>query len=179
MPSTSTKLTTADVAGRFLAQVQKLAEGKTIIPVWTTECEKEDLALNLKATNKWSTGYCGSVECFRSCPTKFREQWLALHAHHRGPTGVLLLHKELGRDRKEYSAKGDWIRQTMHHLQDENRVRLPRLPLWAVVQGYDVNLEEERAAQAAATRTGARVVVLARSRIDQSFEPRFVTVQSK
>jgi hypothetical protein len=90
-----------------------------------------------------------------------------------------LLHKELGRDRKEYSAKGDWIRQTMHHLQDENRVRLPRLPLWAVVQGYDVNLEEERAARAAATRTGARVVVLARSRIDQSFEPRFVTVQSK
>jgi hypothetical protein len=90
-----------------------------------------------------------------------------------------LLHNELQRDRKEYGAKVDWIRRSMQHLHELNRERLPHVPLWAVVQGYDIDSEDERAARVAARRSGASMVVVARSRVDQSFEPRFVRVEPK
>ena len=53
--STATKLEGDDIAARFLADVRKLASGKSVVPVWTTECEDIDLPAKLAPGGK-STG---------------------------------------------------------------------------------------------------------------------------
>jgi hypothetical protein len=163
-----------------VAEVSKLAAGKQVIPVWTTECEERDLAPDKQANGGWSTGYCGEVECFHhQCPVKFTEQWQALHATHRGPTAILALQKEFGRDRKEYGAAANWIAGTIKYLDQQKPKALPHKQLWVVVQGYDVNPDEERTARKAALRTEPGAVLVARTRIDQSYEPRIVSAQPK
>src|SRR5262249_14221798 len=62
VPSTADKLEGPDVAARFLTAVRKIAPGKTVIPVWMTECEHDDLAAQLR-NGAASTGLCGSVPC--------------------------------------------------------------------------------------------------------------------
>ncbi|MCI0331716.1 MAG: hypothetical protein L0228_00645 [Planctomycetes bacterium] len=175
--ATTKKLTGNDVAARFVAEVRKLCGPKEIIPVWTTECDREDMAIEKQAQGNWTTGFCGHVDCFDYCLDRFSEQWSALHATHRGPTGVLLLHKELRRDRKEYGGASDWVTHGVRYLKQEKLKALPPEKLWLVIQGYDVSRPEEAAALQAAARTGAGGVVVARTRIDQSYEPRLVRVK--
>lgn len=177
VPSTGTKLAGPDVAGKFLAEIGKSAKGKEVIPVWTIECQHEDLsAEKQRPKGGWSTGLCGSVHCFfGACSKKFAEQWSALHADRRGPTGVLLLHREFQRHRKEYGAAGGWIKEAVKYLeQTANPFSQKRL--WLVVQGYDVSAEEEAAVRRVAAQVQARAVLVARTRIDQSYEPRIVKV---
>jgi hypothetical protein len=124
----------------------------------------------------FSTGYCGDVDCFNTCRTKFNEQWTALHATHRGPTGLLLLHKEFQRDRREYGTPTNWLGFALKYFDRQKPQSTPQQKLWVVVQGYDVTISEEAAARAAAMRIGPGAILVARARIDQSFEPRFVKV---
>src|SRR5262245_14145230 len=144
--STTAKIDAIDVAAKFVVEVRKLATDREVIPVWTMECEEHDLASENQAHGGWSTGYCGRVECFNhQCPVKFAEQWQALHATHRGPTGVLLLHKEFQRDRKEYGAAVNWIVDSIDYLDLQKPKVVARKQLWLVVQGYDVSSDEEAA----------------------------------
>jgi hypothetical protein len=178
VPSTGTKRAGPDAAARFVREIGKAAKGKEVIPVWVTECAQEDLAPEKqRPRGGWSTGLCGAVNCFDTCRKKFAEQWSALHATHRGPTGVLLLHRELQRDRKEYGGPGGWITQAMKYLNEQTAKPFPRERLWLVVQGYDVSAKEEVAARRAAARLQPGVVLVARSRIDQSYAPRIVKVK--
>ncbi len=172
--STATKLGGADTAAKFVAAVRKLAKDKEVIPVWTTECEHEDLSPERqRPKGGWSTGYCDSVNCFDTCAKKFTEQWTALLEGQRGPVGVLALHKEFQRDRKEYGDSAGWISHVMDYL-DKVKPVVGRQRTWLVVQGYDVSAEEEAAARRAAGKTGAGAVLVARARLDQSYEPRIV-----
>jgi hypothetical protein len=178
VPSTSTKRAGPDAAAQFVTEVGKAAKDKLVIPVWVTECAQEDLApAKQRPQGGWSTGLCGSVNCFDTCRKKFAEQWSALHSVHRGPTGVLLLHRELQRDRQEYGGPGGWITQAMKYLDEQTAKPFPRQRLWLVVQGYDVSAEQEAAARRAAAQLQPSVVLVARSRIDQSYEPRTVKVK--
>ena len=179
VPATTAEIKDADVPSRFVAQVGKLAAGKQVIPVWTTECEERDLAPDKQANRGWSTGYCGHVECSQQCPTRFSEQWQALHATHRGPTAILALQKEFGRDRKEYGTAANWIKDTIKYLNQQQPKALPHNQLWVVVQGYDVTPDEERTVRIAALRTEPGAVLVARTRIDQSYEPRIVSAEPK
>jgi hypothetical protein len=180
VPSTTAKIEGNDVAARFLAQARQLAAGKEVIPVWTMECEEHDLASEKQSHGGWSTGYCGQVECFNhQCPINFTEQWQALHANDRGPTGVLLLHKEFQRDRKEYGAPANWIVDSVEYLDQQKPKPVPRKKLWLIVQGYDASPDQETAARQAALRTEPGAVLVARARIDQSFEPRLMRRKSK
>jgi hypothetical protein len=120
---------------------------------------------------------CGGVNCFDTCRKKFAEQWSALLAVHRGPTGVLLLHRELQRDRQEYGGPGGWMTHAMTYLDEQTAKPFPRQRLWLVVQGYDVSAEEEAAARRAAAQLQPSVILVARSRINQSYEPRMVKVR--
>jgi hypothetical protein len=47
------------------------------------------------------------------------------------------------------------------------------------VQGYDVTPEEEHAARHAGLRSGAGAVLVARTRIDQSYVPRIIRVAAE
>lgn len=178
VPSTATKLTGPDVAAKFITEVNKAAKGKEVIPIWTVECEQEDMAIEKqRPKGGWSTDLCGGVDCFGTCPKKFAEQWSALHADHRGPTGVLLLHQEFQRDRKEYGAPGAWIEQAVKSLDQQTAEPLPQKRLWLVVQGYGVSAEEQAAVRRVAGQGQAGAVLVARTRIDQSYEPRIVNVK--
>ena len=125
VPATTEKLPGVDVAARFVAEVGKLAPNKTIVPVWTTECEVHDMAPGKRAEAEFSTGYCGDVDCFDNCRDRFAEQWAALHATHPGPTGILVLHKEFQRDRTEYGAAARWITRAVDYLDQQKIERIP------------------------------------------------------
>jgi hypothetical protein len=177
VPATTEKRAGVDWAARFVAEVAKLARNKTIVPVWTTECERHDMAPEKLSQAQFSTGYCGSVDCYDNCRNRFAEQWAALHATHRGPTGVLVLHKEFQRDGQEYGAPTQWITRAVDYLDQQQVERVPHQRLWLVVQGYEVTGAEERAARETALKTGAGAVFVARTHLDQSYEPRIVRFQ--
>ena len=145
--------------------------------MWTTECDREDMALEKQPKHDWTTGYCGGVDCYNYCLARFGEQWLALHKEHHGPTAVLLLQKEFLRDRKEYGSPAGWITHAVKYLDQENLKSVPRERLWLVVQGDGVTAEEEKAARAAAMKTGAGAVLVTRIPIEQSYEPRVIPVK--
>jgi len=177
VPSTATKLAGPDVAARFVAEVGKAVTGKEVIPVWTTECEQEDLPAGQRPKRGWGTGYCGNVPCFDTCRKRFAEQWKALNASRRGPTAVLLLHREFHRDLKGYGGPAGWITQAVASLAQRGTATIPPRRLWLVVQGYGVPAEEEAAARRLAAKTGAGLVLVARTPIDQSYEPRITKVK--
>jgi hypothetical protein len=175
VPSTTTKLSGPDVAARFVAEVHKLAPGKPVIPVWTPECDLEDLAGDQGPQHSWSTGHCGTVPCFLTCRKRFTEQWSSLTTNHHDPVGLLLLHRELQRDRKEYGTPAGWIKHGADYVTKLDVQPLPPSHFWLVIQGYDVTAEEEKAARRLAAERAPGAVLVARTRIDQSYEPRIAT----
>ncbi len=113
----------------------------------------------------------GSVPCFDFCRKRFAEQWTALQTDRDGPTGLLALHREFQRDRKEYGGTACWVAHTVDYCDKQSTVPVPHQRLWLVVQGYDIPSEEEAMVRAAASKTGVGAVLVARTRIDQSYEP--------
>jgi hypothetical protein len=172
-PATATVL--PDAAPKFLAEIAKLASGKEIIPVWTTECEAEDLPTDKRPPGAWGTGLCGSVQCFDYCRQRFGEQWAALQKDRSGPTALLALHREFQRDRPEYGGPAVWVSRAADYCEKHGRASRDRL--WLVVQGYDVSADEAAAVRAAALKAGVGAIVVARTRIDQSYEPRIIRVK--
>jgi hypothetical protein len=63
------------------------------------------------------------------------------------------------------------------YLDEQTAKPLPQKRLWLVVQGYDVSAEEEAAVRRMAAQVQAGAVLVARTRIDQSYEPRIVKVK--
>jgi hypothetical protein len=174
VPGTTETIPGNDAAARFVAEVKKLTPGGVVIPVWTTECERQDMAVGKLPEQKWTTGFCGNVDCFNNCRDRFAEQWLALHSKHEGPTAILLLHKEFKRNRNEYGDSLDWMSQGVGYLQQEEIARVKPKALWLVVQGFDVTREEEESARRRAAKLAADLVIVARTRIEQSYEPRLL-----
>lgn len=172
----STATVLAGAAPKFLTEVGKMAPGKEMIPVWTTECEAEDLPVVKRPTGGWGTGLCGSVPCFDYCRARFAEQWQALQANRTGPTAVLALHQEFQRDRPEYGSPAAWVSRAVDYCEKQKTTAtVPPSRLWVVVQGYDVPAEETVAARKEASRTGAGAIIVARTWLDQSYEPRIFT----
>ena len=171
VPSTATKLDGEDVAARFTSTVAKLVAGKTVVPVWTTECEDIDLPEKLAPGGR-STGLCGGVECANTtCPKAFTKQWTALLDDHEGPLGVLALHEELGRD-------AAWVPHAVRYFdmvppQHGGKAVAPER-LWLVVQGDGE--EGGPAVREAAEGRGTGGIFRALVPLKQSFEPRVITV---
>ncbi len=176
VPATTEKLPGHDIAAKFVSEIEKLAAGKDVIPVWATECDQEDMALEKQPQGDWTTGYCGDVDCFSYCLDRFTEQWNALHERRKGSTAVLLLHREFLRTGEEYGRAAGWIAHAARYLESKDLKKVAGQKLWLIVQGYEVSPEEEKAAREAALRIDAAMVVVARARIDQSYEPRLVQV---
>ena len=155
VPATTKHLSPADAAARFLAEVQKMISGKSVIPVWTTECEEQDLA-----KHKDSTGYCGGVGCATgSCPKEFGRQWNALRQAHGGPIALLTLNQEFGRPPQ-------WIEDALNYVGN----RLERKDCWLVIEdGKDKR-------QIAASLSPAGIVVT-RARVNQSYSPRIMLAE--
>ncbi|MBI3862846.1 MAG: DUF3179 domain-containing protein [Planctomycetia bacterium] len=180
VPSTTEKLEGPDVAVRFLTSVRKLAPGKEVIPIWMTECEHDDLSSNLRNGAR-STGLCGSVPCATgTCPKVFAQQWAPLAADGNGPIGLLVLQKELQRNGPLYAATS-WIPKAVDYVDSiasqSGKAVLPRERLWLVVQGEGLPEAERTAARASALQIHPAAVLVALTRIDQSYEPHVIPVK--
>jgi len=181
VPSTAKKENVDNAAARFLTAVQVLAPEKQIIPVWMTECEEGDLPAD-KAPNGKSTGLCGSVGCATStCPRVFAKQLAALLDAHAGPLGLLVCEEDAGRASRLYGGPGGWVAASVKYLDGTSLGPQKRVPphddLWLVVQGTPQPSAGETAARAAAHRLHAGSVIVARTKIDQSYEPRSIAIR--
>jgi len=176
---TATKLDGDDVAARFLAEVRKRAGDKTVIPVWTTECDEVDLPAD-KHEGKPGTGLCGTVGCATgACPGVFTRQWSALASGHDGPLCLLALHTALQRTQKEFGGGPGWVTNAIAYLDKtlpaNGRKAVSSDRLWVVVE--DTRNAEGVSARELATKAGVGAVIVARAKIDQSYEPRMVTAK--
>src|SRR5438034_2100780 len=176
---TATKMEGDDVAARFVAEVRKRAGDKTVIPVWTTECDEVDLPPD-KHQGKRGTGLCGRVGCATgSCPEVFTRQWSALASGHDGAICLLALHTALQRTRKEFGGGPGWVTNAIAYLDKTlpanggKAVSSDRL--WVVVE--DTRNAEGVSARELATKAGVGAVIVARAKIDQSYEPRMITAK--
>jgi len=181
VPATGTQLAGDDAAARFVAAVRQQTR-KEIIPVWATECEEGDLPAKQRPAGR-STGKCGTVGCAAgTCPKAFTRQWSALVGAHHGTIALLGLHLELNRTDAALGEGPDWVARAVAYVdglppQNDGPAsgQFSHGKLWLVVQG--ATREEESTARRAAIRSGAGGVVVARARIDQSFEPRVLPVK--
>ncbi len=176
VPSTAAKLPGADAAARFTAEVRQRLGDKPVIPVWTTECAEVDLPPD-KNRGRPGTGMCGTVGCATSaCSEVFARQWTALTSDYSGPIGLLAAHTSLYRTQKEFGGGTGWVTNAMAYLdytlpaKGAKTVSPDRL--WVVVEG--LRQDEETIARTAAIKSGAGAVIVARVKIDQSYEPRIV-----
>jgi hypothetical protein len=174
VPSLGTKVDPVRAAADFVADIARSLPGKEVIPVWTTECAREDLPASKLPSGSWSTGYCGNVPCFDYCRQRFAEQWQALQANRTGSTALLLLHREFQRERKEYGEPTRWVATGLTQFEKSLDRPISRDRLWLVVQGYGISAEEAADVRQTAARLKAGRVLIARTRIDQTFEPRIV-----
>jgi len=166
----------SDAAAQFVREVEKFSGPRPVIPVWTTECEDEDLPPEKRGSKK-STGLCGDVSCaVGTCPKDFTKQWNNLIKDRTGAIALLALPYEFARTNAALTHGTDWIAQPVTYLDEtlpkNDGTRFPHERLWIVVEGRTP--DEELAARKAAARTGAANVILTRVRLDQSFEPRVI-----
>jgi Protein of unknown function (DUF3179) len=183
VPSTATKTEGGDVAERFVSEVKKLVPGKSVIPVWTTECEDVDLPMALAPGGR-TTGRCGNVPCANgTCPKAFAQQWSALLDGHDGAVGLLALDGELGGRQPPSRVADDRLTRAVKYLDAVPKAHqvdtLSHDRLWLVVQGYDVSPEDSAAVLKRAGESGAARVLVAKTRLDQSYQPRIVTVKQR
>jgi hypothetical protein len=176
---TATKLEGDDVAARFVAEVRKRAGDKTVIPVWTTECDEVDLPAD-KHQGKPGTGLCGTVGCATgACPEVFTRQWSALASGHDGPIGLLAVHTALHRTQKEFGGGPGWVTNAIAYvdktLPANGGKAISADRLWVVVE--DARNAEGVTAREVATKAGAGAVIVARAKIEQSYEPRIISTK--
>jgi hypothetical protein len=177
VPATGTRVG-EDAAAQFVRGVQNLVPHTPVVPVWTTECEHDDLPAAKRADRR-STGLCGMVGCATgSCPKEFANQWESLTKNHRHPVALLALHNDFARTNAAFAQGPAWVPRTVGYLEDtlrqEAKTSFPRTRTWVVVKG--ANSQEEQAARKAAANARVANVIVSRVRLDQSFEPRLVRV---
>ncbi len=176
--STATKLAGDSVAARFVAEVRKRVGDKSVVPVWTTECERVDLPAE-KHQGRPGTGLCGTVGCATgACPEDFTRQWSALVSDHDGPLGLLALHTALQRTQTEFGGGPGWVTNAIGYLDQTvpaHGGNATRDRLWMVVE--DSRAGEAATARRLAAQAGVGAVIVARAKIDQSYEPRMIPVK--
>jgi len=164
------------VVARFLAEVRQRVGNKTVIPVWTTECESVDLPAD-KNRGRPGTGLCGTVGCATgACPDQFTRQWSALVSSHDGPIALLALHRALQRTQPEFGGGPAWVTNTIAYLGQtlpaHGAKPISTDRLWVVVEGSPSS--DETVARDLASKAGVGAVIVARTQMDQSYEPRMI-----
>jgi hypothetical protein len=178
VPATAGEQVGDDAAARFLRRVGQLTPNKELIPIWTTECE----ALDLPGASH-GTGLCGKVKCATTtCPQAFARQWQALIEGHEGTIGLLALHRELQQPGPRDRPNAAWVASPLEYVEQIARAneleRIAPERLWIVVEGQDLHVAEAQAVRDTVLRQRPAMVVVARVRIDQSYEPRIISTDA-
>ncbi len=180
VPETAAKQGVDDAAARFLAAIAGRIPGKQVIPIWMTECERGDLPADQAPGGK-STGLCGSVACAKGlCPQAFARQWGALASAHQGPLGIWVTDPESGRDADSSVEPIGRIAASVAYLADTQLPAPKQAPtmdrLWLVVSSASTDLAAERVIRRTALAFQPGAVIVARIAIEQSYEPRNLSV---
>jgi hypothetical protein len=162
-PATVAKTPGDDAAARIVAELTASHPGKVVIPVWVTECEVVDLP-----DAKGGTGLCGRVPCAENdCWPRYARHWNPLLKATAGPIALGVWPEAFRRDAAR------WLESDMALFQAPLRGGSPLAPerTVAVIQawGKPAIALPERLRQTAGW-------VLALDAIDQSWEPRALTV---
>jgi hypothetical protein len=163
-PATAPRTPGDDAAARLVAELQGVHSGKAIIPVWVTECEMIDLP-----RVAGSTGHCGGVECARNdCWPRYARNLNPLLKAASGPVAVALWSGPFERG-------PGWIDTGLSLFAHPPRgdAAVPPERTIAVLQAWDTP-EPDHAALIAQARRARGGWVLARTRVDQSWQPRRV-----
>src|SRR3989441_1596996 len=179
VPPTATKQEGDAVAARFVAEVRKRAGAKPVIPVWTTECDEVDLPAD-KHQGRPGTGLCGTVGCATgACPQVFTRQWSALASGHDGPLCLLALHTAWQRTAKEFGGGPGWVTNAIAYMDKtlpaNGGKAVSSARLWVVVE--DTSNAEGVTARELATKAGVAAGIVARAKIEQSYEPRMISAK--
>jgi hypothetical protein len=154
-----------DAAARLVAELVGRHPGKTIVPVWVTECETIDLP-----GARGGTGLCGGVPCAKGdCWPRYVRQWNPLTRATAGPIALGLWPETFRRD------PASWIETAIALFQKPPQGGLPLDPAQtiAAVQAWD---KPQSALDALIDRLKPLGWVLALDPVDQSWEPRAVPI---
>lgn len=163
-----------DAAARFVDKIKRLRPDSDIVPVWVTECEEQDGAPH---------GWCAGVGCYRGICWKAYTRQLMPVARSARQLGVLATYRELGRhkaqDTEPFAWIGDAIRsfQSMPPKHGGQAIAAERLIV--VLEGWDAENADLQIQQQLAAEAGVRGVVVALTRIDQTWQPRAVSITSE
>jgi hypothetical protein len=162
-PETAAHTAGDDAAARIVAELVARHPGKTVVPVWVTECEPADLPGAAKGT-----GLCGGVSCAKGdCWPRYARAWNPLLKATDGPIGLALWTESFERD------PASWIEKDVVLFQKPPQPSNPLAPARtiAIVQAWsksDANVES----LLAQVKSIAPGWILALDPIDQSWEPR-------
>jgi hypothetical protein len=177
--STASKLDDDIVAARFVAEVRKRSGDKEVVPIVTTECSEADLPAD-KHQGHPGTGFCGTVGCATSaCSEVFTVQWMGLTRGNEKPMGLLATHTALQRTQKEFGGGPGWVTNAIgyldHTLPLNGGKPISSTRLWVVVEGSPTG--DEPMARELAAKAAVGAVIVARTKIDQSYQPRMVSTK--
>jgi hypothetical protein len=160
---TAAKTPGEDAAARLVAELAAAYPGRSVIPVWVTECELVDLP-----GAPGGTGHCGKVQCAKtSCWPRYNRAWNPLLRASPGPMAVALWTGAFGRDPA-------WVEQALALFeQPPGGPAVAPNRVLAVLQGWDTP-EPDRARLVARTHRARGGSVLALTPIEQAWEPRLV-----
>jgi len=167
LPSTTSKTPGDAAAARIVTELLSRHPGKSIIPVWVTECEPVDLP-----NAKGGTGLCGGVPCAKGdCWPRYARAWNPLRKATDGPIAVALWAEIFRRD------AGSWIEADLALFQHAplDSTPLPAARTIGVVQAWERSEADVDALLSRLARAGTGWV-LALDPIDQTWEPRIVPV---
>jgi hypothetical protein len=162
-----------DAAAKFVAAVAKLMPAANVIPVWTTECAEHDHPRGAA---------CDGVACYTGrCWREYNAQ-LKPVAEVSEKIGVLLPFRDFDAAVSRTEPNAEWQKYALQSFTDILPQRegeaIPQSRLIAVLQGWDVTPEQEQMQIRHAIEAGTSGYIVARTRIDQSWEPRLMTVSS-
>jgi len=161
-----------DAAAKFVAAVAKLASGAKIIPVWTTECAEHD-----------KQRACGGVGCFEgACWREYNAQLQAV-AKQVESIGVLLPFRDFPGKESRSGADAEWqetaLKSFTEVLPKRDGEAIPENRLISILQGWDMTPNQVQAQIQRNEAAGVAGLVVARSRIEQGWEPRMFTLRQK
>lgn len=166
-PPTAARTPGDNAAARLVAEVAARHPGKTVVPVWVTECEAVDLP-----GVRDGTGLCGGVGCARGdCWPRYVRAWNPLVKATDGPIALALWPETFRRDPER------WIETALPLFQKppKDGTPLPAERTIAVIQAWGTPPPAlDPLLKRVEPRSRGWVLML--DPIDQSWEPRAAAI---